>query len=589
LWGGIALALLVSAAIFQPLRHRRLDLLRTRKHLLALESLNEISASISARLGAGMEVLDHLAEASRQLLHMDRAGIALLDQEKQILTLVASAGQLPTAPQRTFFLRDLPACRQAIQSREVIYVEDVQDWYLPHNPTVVQEYDARSFLVIPLLVGERMGLLTLSSSRSTTFKDADRRLARLLGSQAAVILANNRLYELMSDALQSQQKLLEQRDQLAAVNAAVYQAGTLDQTLQKLVTLAPAALGVDVCGVTLVTEDPAEARLAAMTEPYGHGLVGQRFSRHNTNGEILMHTRQILVLEDAASDPRVLAFVRSAVEVGSAVYIPLLRDHGEMFGTLVLMNHKPGPFSAEQLNLAQVFAARAAAAIENARLHQQTHRDAETKAMLLRELNHRVKNNLAGIVGLLSMGSPNLPPASRHWLDRVIERISLMARAHELFSGGVEQIALRDLIHQMLLSLSVIHSPQVSIQTDLDAVVVHLNTDRAVSLAMVLHELCHNAIVHGLRGGGILTLHARALPDHFVAVDVTDQPAAGESMPPPDHAAVPNSTGFGLELVSGLVRRELGGHFTLHSREGGGTIATVEFPVKGDETQDMTL
>src|SRR5205823_5265129 len=117
--------------------------------------------------------------------------------------------------------------------------------------------------------------------------------------------------------------------------------------------------------------------------------------------------------------------------------------------------YEKGDFTNGQRELTQILAARAGAAIENSKLLEQTRTDADTKAVLLRELNHRVKNNLAGIVGLLSMGEPEMPPATRRWLDRVIERIRILAGAHELFAGGVATAGLSDLVAKVLPSLSV--------------------------------------------------------------------------------------------------------------------------------------
>jgi two-component sensor histidine kinase len=163
-----------------------------------------------------------------------------------------------------------------------------------------------------------------------------------------------------------------------------------------------------------------------------------------------------------------------------------------------------------------------------------------------------------------------------------------MAGAHQLFTGGTERVGLDALIAQTLSSLSVARPANVSVETDLNGGGIALGTERAVGLAMVLHELCYNAIVHGLREGGRLTIRARREiheppADGDVVIEVMDE----SSVPAPADRALPaerieSATGQGLSLVQGLVRRELRGRFSIGPRPAGGTVARVEFPMNGD-------
>jgi two-component sensor histidine kinase len=141
----------------------------------------------------------------------------------------------------------------------------------------------------------------------------------------------------------------------------------------------------------------------------------------------------------------------------------------------------------------------------------------------------------------------------------------------------------------------------VEIRTDVTRPRVALRTEQAVGVAMVLHELCFNALVHGLAGGGTLTIRTRpGTGEGELAIDVIDDgtgccdprdahdtgaaceccagAARGAGNGAPANGP-PRGTGIGLTLVRGLVNRELRGRFLLRSRPGGGTVATIEFPV----------
>jgi two-component sensor histidine kinase len=347
--------------------------------------------------------------------------------------------------------------------------------------------------------------------------------------------------------------------------------------------------------------DPGDATcIAAATAPF-ESLIGRRFSVAGHNAETVLRSRQMLAIEDGSTDQTIHEQLRQLVRIGSMLYLPLFESDGKPLGLMLLIRHTVGAFSEEQLRLAQIFATRAAGAIESARLYQQTRRDADTKAMLLRELNHRVKNNLAGIVGLLSTRPRDLefPPAARQWLERVTDRISIMGRAHELFVGGPQTVGLEELIDQLLPTLSIVKPAGVRISKDLHGLSVTLTTERAIALAMVLHELCCNAIAHGIGQQGTIVIRARA-QDSGIVIEVADDGSREQTAqidnrsapmidlkPQPFQQSVAErdeERGWGLRLVEGLVTRELRGRFSMSSRlePPRGTVARVELPINGE-------
>ncbi|MBA3272993.1 MAG: GAF domain-containing protein [Chthoniobacterales bacterium] len=495
-----------------------------------------------------------------------------------------------------------PMCEQALVTGTIIASEDLLNDKRTHNQVMTEQQGVRSMLFITLYVQtNRVGLLLVGSTIPRKFTEHNLRLAELLSTQVAVTITNSRLYEQMSESLRAQQRLQLQRERLTAITLAVYQASSLDESLKRLVDLAPAALEMDLCTVSLISEDGAAMCAAAATAPF-ESLIGKRFEIAGRNAEKVLESRQMLVIDDGAADQSIHEELRKHVRVGSIVYIPLFESDGRPLGLLLLIRHTPGSFSDEQLRLAQVFASRASGAIESARLYQQTRRDAETKAMLLRELNHRVKNNLAGIVGLLSTKPEGLgfPPQAEQWLDRVVDRISIMGRAHELFVGGPQTIGLAELIDQLLPTLSIVKPAGVRVVKELDGVSVTLSTERAVALAMVLHELCCNAIAHGLGDRGTIVIRAHSHTTGVVIEVADDGAGLPRQVESKGHAGVavnlkmPSgrgastevfaNKGWGLRLVEGLVSRELRGRFTMCNSPdlNGGTIARVEFPISSE-------
>jgi len=601
LWIWLAGALLLLVSVYQAVRYQKLNDQRLRHYLDALETLVETSASILGTLGANENFWKLLPEAARSLTSMAMATVTVLEDNGATLRVVATAGVDPPLLGQKFPLAEMPTARQCITALRPLTISDTRKDSTPLNQALVRQLGLRALLQVPLIVeGKPIGAMLLGDRQVRHFTPAEVRLAELWGTFAAVAIANDKLYEQTRTALAAQQKLIEQRDALFAVNDAILRAQTTEEILQRIVDLAPGPLEVDLCQLMLLC-DQDELVVAALTKGYAPELIGYRYRAEGTNSGRAMSKRQLIVIENGGPNNTSLhPKFRTILPCGSLVYAPLLRGDGKPLGLLVLLRRNTGKFSKEQLGLAQVFVGRAASAIENAQLNQQTRQDADAKAALLRELNHRVKNNLAGIVALLSVNQPALLPDAKKWLDRVVDRIRNLARTHEMLNGGLQRASLRDLIEQNIRSLAVVTPPGVKVRTDIQHPNVLLRTDRAVALAMVLHELGYNAVVHGLEESGQLLIRASLQLPNFLVIEVVDD-GRGFSEPAADFngswqqnsASVATAdrrmllakvrTGLGLSLVRDFVNRELRGLFTIVSSPGAGAAARVEFPLLEDE------
>src|SRR5207247_10697573 len=89
-------------------------------------------------------------------------------------------------------------------------------------------------------------------------------------------------------------------------------------------------------------------------------------------------------------------------EIHSVLCVPL-EVKRNILGCICIYSSHRHQLSPEQMQLVITFANEAAIAIDNARLYEETRRGLELKSALLRELHHRVKNNLATVAGLLSL------------------------------------------------------------------------------------------------------------------------------------------------------------------------------------------
>jgi len=583
-------AALLLAAIAQSVRQVRWERLGFRRRLVALEAMGRVNALLGTDAGGEVAVLDQLAPAIAAMLGMKMSCAGILEEEGRVLHIVASDKVARPLTGRRIALGELPMTQLCMQMGRVTVMSDTHHPTGPINAELARSLGMRSMIFIPMLFqGQSLGLLALGDDRPRHFTDGDMRRAWLWGCQATLALVNSRLFQKMSGSLQEQQRMMEHRNALYEINTVIQRPGRLDEILNRIAEMAPAPLQVDTAVIWMIADDdPEKIYIGAATKPYGERVTGMKMPIRGSKAEAIFATRESLVIEDCSNDPTLNPRFNGKLPGGSLLFEPLLRGDGQPLGVLTLCRHKPGPFSAQQMEIARLFSSRVAAAIEMASLYQQTRRDADAKATLLGELNHRVKNNLAGIVTLLTLSPPPMGPAARHWLDRAIARIRAMAQAHELFTNRIDAVTLDELVQRTLMSLSVAKPPGVEVKLELSAGSARLRTQRAISLAMAMHELCFNGLIHGLRDGGTLTIRANR-NNGELNLEIEDDAGTGKPAPSPiERPAHDGRSGDGLNIVRGLVTRELGGRFNLVCAPGG-ALATIHIPLMADEMRESPL
>ncbi len=202
----------------------------------------------------------------------------------------------------------------------------------------------------------------------------------------------------------------------------------------------------------------------------------------------------------------------------------------------------------------------------------------KVKEATIREVHHRVKNNLQTIASLLRIQARRVQSddASRA-LREATERVSSMAVVHELLSGSDEERidfaqaadTVVDMVRQGLSG----EEPVICVSVEGSTGLVPANV--ATSLALVLAELAHNAIEHGFKGRatGSLTVTMRRIPGELV-LSVRDD---GAGLPEGFDAGA--SANLGLEIVRTIVEEDLRGSLTFSG--GRGTTVTVRLPLTG--------
>jgi len=197
------------------------------------------------------------------------------------------------------------------------------------------------------------------------------------------------------------------------------------------------------------------------------------------------------------------------------------------------------------------------------------------KEALLKEIHHRVKNNLQVVSSLLGLQAHVIQdPRLRAPFEESQARIHTMALIHEQLyqSGDLAQIDFAEYLRN--LATSVVRSSRVGqgrLSLDLSAEAVYFPIETAIPCGLLLHELLSNCVKHAFPGGrsGTIGVTLCRQPQGSYVLTVRDD---GAGLPP--GLDVCNSASLGLRLAQ-ILAGQLHGTLTFKSCEG--TTATLSF------------
>jgi len=202
-------------------------------------------------------------------------------------------------------------------------------------------------------------------------------------------------------------------------------------------------------------------------------------------------------------------------------------------------------------------------------------RELITKDATIREIHHRVKNNLQTVTALLRLQARRLnDPAGRAALEEAVRRVSSIAVVHETLSTtGQDRVAFDEVADRIISSVVEVAATEGLVSVRRVGEFGLLAPSVATPLAMILAELVQNAIEHGLgQVPGKLEIRIERSANQLQMV------VADDGVGLPDGFTLEGSTNLGLQIVRTLTVNELSGQITLN-RAVDGTEVIVEIPL----------
>ncbi len=342
-----------------------------------------------------------------------------------------------------------------------------------------------------------------------------------------------------------------------------------------------AVLAVEVSGRTklgtsIAAANGAQERLAVFNTQTLHHIEGAE------------DLAKLADATEATAGPALSPLQRALYKEGVRSYllVPLV-VYGELVGALSLESHTPNAFTSTHVEIASEVAASLAVAIRQARLHEQARRDAETKSMLLGEVNHRVKNNLSAIIGFLyaeqSRAELKDQPAYQTIIRELITRVQGLSTVHNLLSASEwAPLLLSTLATQVIRSAIDMVKPGQQVAINVAPSPIRVTSDQAHHLALIINELATNTAKHALHGQDTahIDVHIKPHEDRVQLEFRDDGPGY------PEDVLSLKRYNVGFELITNIVHRSLRGNLSLSNERG--AVAVIDFEVKVKTNPDSS-
>jgi GAF domain-containing protein len=517
------------------------------------------------------QTLEFTTQVVAEELRADLCSIFFYDELQRVLTLRATNGPRPLGGMHfTLRLGEGYSGWVADKGRPLIVNDALTD---PNFAFEARAYpvDFRGLIALPIILfgnDERLiGVISVQSSEPRDFTQDDFNFVEVVAGVVAINIENGRLYE------QTDEQLRRKVHELATihrVSSIITSTLNLDEVLQIITTQAVHLSGAERSCIFELDEE--RQRLHALAH---YGMDSDLVDRIQIGvgqccaGRCVQTGRPSMAVDCFQDDES--CFLHNdpmiSAEIHSVLCVPL-KARQKVLGCICIYSSHRHLLSPEQMQLVITFANEAAIAIENARLYEETRRGLELKSVLLRELHHRVKNNLATVGGILSLQRRRTRSQEvRNTLAESVNRVQGLSATHDLLAHeDVGEARVDDIARKIVgVANANLRPPDKHITFQVETCPIVIPSRAVTILALVINEMISNAIKHGMAGQRTGRVVVRGSEEGgIVTVQVLDTGAgpASESL-----SSEEGGEGLGLSLIKNLIG-DLGGSFSLRRESG---------------------
>jgi PAS domain S-box-containing protein len=359
------------------------------------EALHDTVAALTRTLdpeGVMGLILDHL----ERVVPHTMANIMLLEGDRAMVGYARGYSPETEAELRTqsLVVFDLPTFQQMLTTGQSCLISDTADSSIltPKDKRVW----VRSYLGMPISAYDHViGFLNIDSEIPNTFTQVHAERLHIFADQAAIAIENAQLYDAIYRDAVEMRTLHKATEFLYATN--VFASDNLSDMCAQIVQVVVSEFGKVDCGVLLIDEDGKKLERIARSGAFH--VDADKMLRIDGDGLVpaVVRTGKLIYAPNVNTDRRYIA-TNSATQCELAV--PLMTAKG-VIGVLDLQSAQMNAFDEHDVRLMQVFADRAATALENVRLYSEIRRHAERLEERVQERTgelNRVKERVEAIL-----------------------------------------------------------------------------------------------------------------------------------------------------------------------------------------------
>ncbi|MDN4633718.1 histidine kinase dimerization/phosphoacceptor domain -containing protein [Sphingomonas sp. PsM26] len=353
----------------------------------------------------------------------------------------------------------------------------------------------------------------------------------------------------------------------------------LDEVLTRACDLVGEALGTDLAKV-LEVEEEAGTLFVRAGVGWQPGVVGEvRLPMGERSSETYaINKGEPVACADINKEERFVfpEFMKDAGVVG-IVNVPIFLHAHRPFGLLQVDSRSPWTPNDADIEFLRTYATILGPVIDRLHKVHALRLATDRNETLLRELQHRIKNNIGAIMSLVQMqiGRAKSDDA-RQELTIVADRIEALRLVHELVyvSRNTDQLALRPYATQLLEGLLPFYVDHpIRLETHIDE--IQISSDLAIPLGLIINEFATNSLKHAWSGSdgaqAMIRIEARLRDGRFL-MKIADN---GRGLP--DGESEGAQVGTGMGLIRGLTL-QIGA--TPSWTSSSGTVLTLDFSIE---------
>jgi two-component sensor histidine kinase len=290
------------------------------------------------------------------------------------------------------------------------------------------------------------------------------------------------------------EKLRKQRAALARFGQHALRTNDLDELLHEASVNVSEAMEIDLVKVLQLMPD-GETMLLRAGVNWNPGVVGHAtFGAHSQSpAGYALHTDKPVISPDVALEKRFeipeLLWQHGVTSMVNVV----IRGERQPFGVLEVDSRQKRDFDEEDISFLHTYANLLASAVDRLTTHRELEEAAETSAILVRELQHRVMNILANI-GALARRTRASSASLDDFMKAFESRLGALGRAQDLLTrGSMRGAGIRELLSRELSAHGVDEGKRVTVK----GAEIQLPPKFLQALSILFHELATNAVKHG--------------------------------------------------------------------------------------------